>query len=49
VAFLLRKIHLTRSSDGNMGIENALACIIREDTAEGVLGDMRSPKALLAA
>jgi PAS domain-containing protein len=26
-----------------------LACIIREGTAEGVLGDMRSPKALLAA
>jgi hypothetical protein len=30
-------------------VESALACIIREDTAEGVLGDMRSPKALLAA
>jgi hypothetical protein len=28
---------------------SALACIIREGTAEGVLGDMRSPKALLAA
>jgi len=26
-----------------------LTCIIREGTAEGVLGDMRSPKALLAA
>ena len=26
-----------------------LACIIREGTAEGILGDMRSPKALLAA
>jgi hypothetical protein len=28
---------------------DSLTCIIREDTAEGVLGDMRSPKALLAA
>jgi hypothetical protein len=27
----------------------ALACIIREDTTEGALGDMRSPKALLSA
>jgi hypothetical protein len=26
-----------------------LACIIREEPAEGILGDMRSPKALLAA
>ena len=26
-----------------------LACIIREDRVGGVLGDMRSPKALLAA
>jgi hypothetical protein len=26
-----------------------LACIIREGTAEGVLDDKRSPKALLAA
>ena len=27
----------------------SLACIIREDTTEGALGDMRSPKALLSA
>jgi len=26
-----------------------IACIIREDTTEGALGDMRSPKALLSA
>ena len=26
-----------------------LTCIIREDTTEGALGDMRSPKALLSA
>jgi hypothetical protein len=27
----------------------SLACIIREDTTEGVSGDMRSPKSLLSA
>jgi hypothetical protein len=32
-------------SDGFPG----LACIIREDTTEGVSGDMRSPKSLLSA
>jgi hypothetical protein len=31
------------------GLVGAVACIIREGTAEGVLGDLRSPKALLVA
>jgi hypothetical protein len=29
--------------------DSHLACIIREDTTEGVSGDMRSPKSLLSA
>jgi hypothetical protein len=31
------------------GFFDPLACIIREDTTEGVSGDMRSPKSLLSA
>jgi hypothetical protein len=34
---------------GERRYRNLLACIIREDRVGGVLGDMRSPKALLAA
>jgi hypothetical protein len=39
---LLAYMHVMQTSVG-------LACIIREETAEGILGDVRSPKALQAA
>jgi CRISPR system Cascade subunit CasA len=45
----LAKVQIGEIDKFDKALRTALACIIREGTAEGVLGDMRSPKALLAA
>ena len=55
VSDLSRKAHAATRQSGlafrfvESARSKALACIIREEPAEGILGDMRSPKALLAA